>query len=291
LVNQRKFDYNKIILINKEINMQKITDIFHQYSGILFNLIFIVYAWLYELSFKTVLADYTPGVLFQAGPRKTNILIGCILLIAFIAETIGIFLKSRHIRSVLSSPEGGLYKTPLEGYFPPVILLNLFHLIGAGFIFIIMLNAFGISWESFAGMILLFILFLHALYLGYLTLLAPSDRDYKGKPVTVPWQLLSTFLLSVWGCLGYTIVWENFGEMFKGYFSRPDIFSSPLSIIQFLFVIVGVIIMCFLFFIPTRMGFYIEEMVLLKNTGEKKILILSLVFAVMSAIFPFLGIL
>lgn len=270
--------------------MKRLTILLKQRSGIIFNIIFIFYAWLYELLLKNVIADYSATIFFKLDMQKTNITVGFILFFAFIAETVAIFMKSRYIHSVLSSSEGGLYKTPLAGYFAPIIMLNIFHLIGAGFVCVLMLYGFGIAWDSAIGMIVLLILFVRALFLGYLTLLAPSDRNYSGKDITYFKRLLSNLLLTVWGCIGYTVVWENFGNLFKGYFMRPDIFSTPLSIIQFIIFLIGVLIICFLLFIPIRMGFYVEEMILLKNNTEKRILNISLMLAVISAIFPFLGI-
>ncbi|MBN1696974.1 MAG: hypothetical protein JW881_05645 [Spirochaetales bacterium] len=270
--------------------MKKIFHIVRQPAGVVFNGIFFLYALCYELLIGKHLQAYSLPLEYHPSPGCEEILIGVILLAAFISETIGIAVKSRSIRSLLSSPDGGLYKTPLEGYFAPIILMNIFHLVGAGFVCFVMLAGFGIAPDSFAGMAVFILVFLRGLYIGYLTLLAPSDMSGENITVSPPAMFIGNFFLTLWGCVGYTVVWESLGNAFRGYFLRKDIFTGAGNIVQCIFVLAGVTIACFLLFIPVRLGFYFEELVSTRNKQEKRNLIVSLFIAVCGAMLPFLNV-
>ncbi len=257
---------------------------FRKNPGILYNLIFSFASWIYGLVLRQDLLSYA-----SINPAIENpppdYAVGFILLAVIIAETAGMFYKSRDIRYRLSAPDGFKYETPLEGK-GFMVLLAVLHITGVMIIGITMFTAFGMTSEN-GGWLILGALFIRELYLWYLAFLTTSDRNKDYASVSGVKKILANICLMLWGLVAYTIVWERFAIHFTSYFRRGDLFSSPGSVVQFVFVIIGVALASLLLFLPTRFGFILEESTFLKDSREKMYFKISICIAIASAILPY----
>ncbi len=214
-----------------------------------------------------------------------NYTVGIVLFFVFICETVGFFIKSRDIRYRLSQPDGISFETPLQGN-GVMVLIAILHIIGSFLICAVMISAFGMVFEN-AGWMVFFVVFIRELFIWYLAFLATSERSREYLPVSSLKKFIGNACLVFWGLVSYTIVWERFAVNFVTYFRRGDLFSSVGSIIQFAFVILGVVLASLFLFVPTRFGFILEETNFLKDQKDRMYFWLSLGLAVASAILPY----
>ncbi|HPJ37387.1 MAG TPA: hypothetical protein PLT75_03020 [Spirochaetota bacterium] len=256
--------------------------------GIFYNILFSVYAWLYTLLLQPCIFSYSGNVFSPGTETGSDFIMGAIMISVLVLETAGIFYKTRDIRFRLSQPEGTVFEPPLNAG-GIIFLFAIFHILGSFFICFIMLSACAIPGDSNLGVFIFFCVFLRELYLWYLAFLSTYERNSEYRTVSPVMSFAANSFLVLYGCIAYTAVWEVLAHNFTGYFQRPDLFSSIGSVIQFIFVIAGIGIACFILFLPTRFAFHLEEMTFLKKEREKRIYYVTLIIASINAIVPFTG--
>ena len=153
-----------------------------------------------------------------------------------------------------------------------------------------MANAFGIfySGNQFTYILILIIIFARELYLWqrlFLYLESNPKDDFKSPNKKL--IFLSNSLLVIYGLIAYTAIWEVFGKLFSSYFSRADIFDKPEGYFQFFFVIIGVLIMSFIFFLPTRFSFLVDEQCSIRDNMDRKVKKYTMWLAVIMAVLPY----
>lgn len=265
--------------------MRTIINFLRKNPGILFNLIFSFASWLYGIFLRRDILEYARNLNPQVENPPANYTVGIVMLLVMLCETAGIFFKSRDIRYRLSQPEGRTFETLLDGK-GVMVLIAILHIVGSLMVGAVMISAFGMDFEN-AGWMILFAVFLRELFVWYLAFLTTYERSPEYLPVSGLKKFIGNACLVFWGLVAYTICWERFTVNFTAYFQRPDLFSSIGSIIQFAFVVIGVVLMSLMLFVPTRFGFIIEETTFLKDKKDRMYFALSLVLAVASSIIPY----
>ncbi|MBN1251540.1 MAG: hypothetical protein JXR51_03670 [Bacteroidales bacterium] len=271
--------------------MKKIINFLNKYifnrPGIQYNLFFVLYSAVYSLLLARYVFDNAASLAYnnQNGISKG---FGIILLIAIVTETFGVFLKSKEMQYALYI-SGGKTKTPLKSG-GSIILIAIFHLVNNFLIGNLMANAFGISFENYQLLyvLILVIIFIRELFIWYRFFLFLEDKPKNElKPLKSNIVFISNSLLVIYGLIAYTAVWEVFGNLFGNYFSRTDIFYTLEGYFQFFFVLIGVFIMAFIFFLPTRFSFLIDEKCSIKDKTDIKINKITLWIAIFMAVIPY----
>lgn len=264
--------------------MQAIINFLRRNPGILFNLIFSFASWLYGIFLRRDVLEYARNLNPQVENPPANYTVGIVMLLVMLCETIGIYIKSRDIRYRLMQPEGRYLQPPLERS-GVMMLIFVLHIVSSLIIGGVMLSAFGIDFEKGGWMILLAII-LRDLYLFYLAFLTTSEPSREC--MVSGWKkFIGNACLVFWGLVAYTVCWERFAVNFTAYFQCPDLFSSIGSIIQFAFVVIGLVLLSLILFVPTRFGFIVEETTFLKDKKDRMYFALSLGLAVASSIIPY----
>jgi len=271
--------------------MQKIAEflnryIFHQ-PGIQYNLFFVLYSAIYAMILSNYVFNNAASFAFY-NQNEISIGFGLILLFALILESFGAILKSKEIKYALYI-SGGKKDTPLHSG-GVLIIIAIFHLVNSFLIGNLMANAFGISYtgNQFVYILILIIIFIRELFIWhrlFLYLETNPKEDFKlpNKKLI----FLGNSFLVIYGLISYTAIWEVFGNLFGNYFSRTDIFHKPEGYFQFFFVIIGVLIMSFIFFLPTRFGFLVDEQCSIRDNTDRKVKKYTMWIAVIMSVIPY----
>ncbi len=271
--------------------MQKVKEFLNRYilnqPGIQYNLFFVLYSAIYVKLLSGYVFNNAASFAFH-NQGGVSIGFGLILLFAFIFELFGIIIKSKEIKNALYIV-GGKKDTPLKSG-GGLIIIAAFHLVNSFLIGNLMANAFGISYSAnqIVYILILVIIFIRELYIWqrvFLYLESNPEEDFK--PPNKKLIFLSNSFLVIYGLIAYTAIWEVFGNLFSNYFSRTDIFYKPEGYFQFFFVIIGVLIMSFIFYLPTRFGFLIDEQCSIHDNTDRKVKKYTMWLAVIMAIFPY----
>ena len=272
--------------------MQKIKKFLNRYifnqPGIEYNLFFILYSAIYTMFLANYVFDNAASFAFN-NQKGISIGFGLILLFAFIFETLGVIIKSKEIKNALYFV-GGKIHTPLKSG-SGLIIIAVFHIINSFLITNLMANAFGISYSNnqFVYIAILAVIFIRELYIWYKLFLYLEDNPKKNfKAPNKKIIFLGNSFLVIYGLIAYTAIWEVFGNLFGTYFLRTDIFDKPEGYFQYFFVIIGVLIMSFIFFLPTRFGFLVDEQCSIRDNTDKKIKKYTMWFAVIMSIVPYI---
>jgi len=271
--------------------MKKINEFLNRYifnqPGIQYNLFFVLYSAIYAKFLAKYVFDNAASFAFN-NLSGISIGFGFILLFAFIFETLGVIIKSKEIKNALYII-GGKKDTPLKSG-GGLIIIAIFHIVNSFLIANLMANAFGISfsYNQLFYIAILSVIFVRELYIWYKLFLYLEDNPKEsfkapGKKII----FLGNSSLVIYGLIAYTAIWEVFGNLFGAYFSRTDIFDKPEGYFQYFFVIIGVFIMSFIFFLPTRFGLLVDEQCSIRDNTDKKIKKYTMWLAVIMSVIPY----
>ena len=229
--------------------------------GTWFNLIFVGYALLVQ----PVLLAATSTVLLDDG---TNVVIGLLLSLAIVLETIGLFWKIPHVQARL----GVNADTQTMG---EIMMVWVLHTVLTVVLGIAAMQAFGISIDDGGWIppaVMMGLVIKEIAVLGVLTM-KPAKMYDRAK------EIHADIALAIFACIAYTGFWEVLAHSFGSVFETYSGFEAYLQLSVSIFIF-------FIAFLPTRFGFFYEDALTQRTPVETMWWWVSMGLATLAGISP-----
>lgn len=238
--------------------------------GIIFNLIFIVYAWL----FQPYVLSLSNVVINQSG---TNPALGILILTVLFLEIWAFRIKFSAVLKRVFKVKSGYKISKL------IYLLLFAHVFIGFFLLAVCVESFGLSIkDKFIGKIFYLLLILREIPFFYFL---NSHKNFKKILPTTAKENLADLGLLIFACIAYTISWESLG--LNGVFTSihyPEYTSVELIIVSvFAMFFASFVLLIFLSF---RIPYIIEERALARSIQEKLYFYSSLIAAFGAMVLP-----
>ena len=269
-------------------------------SGVIGNILVAGFIWIYDIFIKP--AVYRPEDFDNFFNKQgfNSPVLGFALLTALIAESVALVFVHIHISQKqykkMIDPDAvsdvnavkrksGKDGTKGERLF---VVFTLLHTVMCVLGTMIMLGAFNLTPKSnelvSVGVVTLMILRELVLWVLVINSFEPPLKKppelFRGS------RIVATVLLTYFCCVMYTVIWNplvpGFIDMIKMYAHIQDVMNLIAAIIG----AVCFILLCFIMYMPIRLGFYWEESMVERTPQEKRAFYYSIAITVLSALIP-----
>ena len=271
-------------------------------SGVIGNILVAGFIWIYDIFIKPSVFKPEDVSVYLTMEGFDSPGVGFAVMAALILETVALGFAYIHIRQKqydrTLDPEY-VRKHPKKKdkdkdkdkddkgqnfFFLLTIMHTAMSVLGA----MIMLSAFNLTPEhndlGFVGVVTLVVI--RELIVWVLVINSSDDPATKPAKLFPGSRLATTLMLTFYCCVMYTVIWEplvpNFVDILKMFTDIQDALTAIGAIVGG----AAVILLCFVMYLPIRLGFYWEESLIERTPEEKRWFYSTIAITVLSALIP-----
>ena len=268
-------------------NLKKLLEKAQNNFGQIYNILFLIYSWLYSLFLQGIIVGPAQKAIFYPKEVKISYIAVAVLGIAMVAEMIGVWLKMQRIQHIKAFPEqySDFYQPDSQYFTSDYNFLMFISMLAARAVYAALLGITMfrlIGWGDYEALgALLFMIKDGVFFWSAANIVDKPPQNFNTKRNNI----IANTMLLIWGFVSLSFLWEAFlthAQKIMGTIRNWQGFGELF--VSFL----GVSFLYFLLYFPTRAAYYLEEVEFTSNEQEVRDNLKSLGITTLLSVLPWL---